>query len=81
MESRYKAITSAMSSQIQDLEEQEQKAASRWRHSREELDRQSEKYQLSHEEWRETAYDRRAENPQAGSFKHPRGQAASGNRV
>lgn len=64
MESRYKAITSAMSSQIQDLEEQEQKAASRWRHSREELDRQSEKYQLSHEEWRETAYDRRAETHQ-----------------
>lgn len=64
IESRYRAITSAMSSKIQDLEEQEQKAAGRWRHSREELDRQSEKYQLFNEEWKEIIYDRRAETQQ-----------------
>lgn len=60
-EARFKAITSTMSRELLDLEEQEQKALKRFRAAEEELKRLKEKYQLADGEWLSVDYNPKEE--------------------
>ena len=64
MEARYAAITSHMSREIQELEEQEQRAGNRYQESVEELEHLQTKYGLSREECQQVAYNREEESRQ-----------------
>lgn len=60
-EARFKAITSTMSRELLDLEEQEQKALKRFQAAGEELKRLKEKYQLTDGEWLSVDYNPKEE--------------------
>ncbi len=64
MEARYAAITSHMSQEIQELEEQEQRAGNRYQESVEELEHLQAKHGLSEEECRQVTYNREEESRQ-----------------
>ncbi len=64
LEARYRAITAAMSQEIQDLEEQEQRAGKRYEESREELEHLRKKYHLKEHAWAKTLYNRKEESHQ-----------------
>lgn len=64
MEARYKAVTSAMSQEIHELEEQERKAAKHYEDLVEELEHLKGKYRLRDGEWLETRYSRKEESRQ-----------------
>ncbi len=61
MEARYAAITSSFSVQLQDLEEQEQRAAKRYQQGAEELEHLRLKYHLEAESWLTVTYHRKEE--------------------
>ncbi len=64
LEARYRAITAAMSQEIQDLEEQEQRAGNRYEESREELEHLRQKYRLKQNAWKGIFYSRKEESHQ-----------------
>lgn len=64
IEARYAAITSHMSQEIQELEEQEQRAGRRYQEAFEELGHLLKKYGLAEEECRQVAYNREEESRQ-----------------
>lgn len=64
MEARYAAITSHMSQEIQELEEQEQRAGNRYQDAQEELEHLQKKYGLSGGDWEQVRYDRQEESHQ-----------------
>lgn len=64
MEARYAAITSRMSQEIQELEASEQRAASRYQESLDELLHLQKKYDFSDEEWKDVSYNREEESHQ-----------------
>ncbi|MDO4272900.1 MAG: hypothetical protein Q4D16_04450 [Eubacteriales bacterium] len=64
MEARYQAITSAMSQELHELEEQERKAARRSGDSEDELKHLKVKYGLRPEEWMNIRYNRKEESHQ-----------------
>lgn len=64
MEARYAAITTSMSQELQELEEQEQKAAKRCQNLSEELMQHQKKYGLAPEEWKGVIYSRKEEQHQ-----------------
>ena len=64
MEARYAAITSCMSQEIQELEEQEQRAGKRYQDAADELEHLRRKYRLSEENLEQVSYDREEESHQ-----------------
>lgn len=64
MLARYAAITSHMSQEIQELEEQEQRAGSRYREAADELLHLQRKYGLKGEDWIKVVYSREEETHQ-----------------
>lgn len=64
MEARYQAITSNLSTQLQELEGQEKKAMERCKKAAGQLQEFSVKYCLKEEEWLGTAYDKREQRHQ-----------------
>lgn len=58
MEARYSAITSRMSQQIQELEEQEVKAVGRYQEAADELEHLQRNYGIADGEWRRVSYTR-----------------------
>lgn len=64
MEARYAAITSRMSQEIQELEEQEQRAGNRCQAAVDELEHLQRKYGLSGEEPEQVCYNREEESHQ-----------------
>ena len=64
MLARYAAITSHMSQEIQELEEQEQRAGSRYREAADELLHLQKKYGLKKEDWVQVVYNREEETHQ-----------------
>ena len=64
MEARYAAVTSQMSQEIQELEEQEQRAAGRYQDAADELLHLQRKYGFAKEEWAHVSYSREEESHQ-----------------
>lgn len=64
MEARYAAVTSQMSQEIQELEEQEQRAAGRYQDAADELLHLQRKYGFAKEEWAHISYSREEESHQ-----------------
>ncbi|MCI9618372.1 MAG: hypothetical protein HFG85_00225 [Dorea sp.] len=64
LEARYAAITSSMSQEIQELEDQEQKAGSRCQEAADELLHLQRKYGLTADEWSDISYSREEETHQ-----------------
>lgn len=60
-EARFRAITSSMSQELQDLEQQEQKALRRYQEAKEELERLSEKYHVKDQAWMGVEYHAKEE--------------------
>lgn len=60
-EARFRAITSNMSQELQDLEQQEQKVLRRYQEAKEELERLSEKYHVKAPAWMEVEYHAKEE--------------------
>ena len=61
MEARYEAITSALSRELKDMEEQEKKAQGRYRREKEELEYLQKKYRLQPEQWAQIIYNKKEE--------------------
>lgn len=61
MEARYFAITNRLSRELQDMEEQEQRAAKRYQDAAEDLERLRLKHRLEAEEWQSVAYNAKEE--------------------
>lgn len=72
MEARYAAITSNMSLELQDLENQEEKAGRRYKDAVDELQHLRDKYRLKDGAWKEIHYDRREESQQEILFEDRR---------
>ncbi len=64
LEARYRAVTAAVSREIQSLEEQEVRTGRRYQKACEELNHLSAKYQVTSDQWAEIAYSRREETHQ-----------------
>lgn len=64
MENRYLAITSSMSQEIQELEQQEQRILKRYEQASEELEYLRKKYHLKAAAWKNISYDRKEEQHQ-----------------
>ena len=61
MEARYEAITSVLSQELKNLEEQERKTSGRYQREKEELDYIQKKYRLKPAQWSGIIYDRKEE--------------------
>lgn len=57
LEARYEAITTKMSSQLQDLEQQQEKTRRNLDRAKEELSKLQKKYHLSEQAWKDTGYN------------------------
>ena len=66
MEARYEAITSVLSQELKNLEEQERRSAARYQREKEDLDYLQKKYHLKPEQWSGVIYDRKEESHQEG---------------
>ena len=66
MEARYEAITSVLSQELKNLEEQEQKAEARYQRELADLEYLQKKYSLKREQWSGVIYDRKEEMHQEG---------------
>lgn len=64
MEIRYMAVTGSMSLEIQELENQEKRAAKRYEDEAEELAHLKEKYRLKADAWKDIRYSRKEESHQ-----------------
>lgn len=64
MKARYAAITSAMSQEIQELEDQEHRLAARCQEALDELKHLQRDYGLASEEWRQVSYSREEKSHQ-----------------
>lgn len=64
LENQYLAITSLMSKEIQDLEQQEQRSLKRFSQACEELEYLRKKYRLKSGDWKDILYNRREEQHQ-----------------
>lgn len=64
MEARYAAITSHMSQEIQELEEQEQRAGNRYQDAADELEHLKRKYGISGKDLKQVSYNREEESHQ-----------------
>ena len=64
MEARYEAITSVLSQELKNLEEQERSSAARYQREKEDLDYLQKKYHLKPEQWSGGIYDRKEESHQ-----------------
>lgn len=64
LEARYRAVTAAVSKEIQSLEEHKQRSGKRYQKACGELTHLSEKYHVTREQWAKIAYSRREETHQ-----------------
>lgn len=64
LEARYRAVTSAVSQEIQSLEERERRSSRRYQKAQEELKHLSGKFHVSEEQWKEIIYSRKEESHQ-----------------
>lgn len=64
MEARYEAITSVLSQELKDLEEQERRTVVRFQREKEELEHLQKKYRLDPGQWEQIIYDRKEETHQ-----------------
>ena len=64
MEARYEAITSVLSQELKDLEEQERRTVVRFQREKEELEHLQKKYRLNPGQWEQIIYDRKEETHQ-----------------
>lgn len=69
IEARYAAITTSMSQELKELEDQEQRAARRCQNISDELVRLKEKYGLKADEWEGISYSRKEEKHQESMLK------------
>ena len=69
-EARYAAITTSMSQELQELEDQERRSAKRHQNANEELVRLREKYGLKAGEWKDIVYSRKEEQHQESMLKN-----------
>ncbi len=69
-EARYAAITTSMSQELQELEDQERRSAKRHQNANEELARLREKYGLKAGEWKDIVYSRKEEQHQESMLKN-----------
>ncbi len=81
LEGRYAAITMSMSQELQDLEEQEQKAAKRYQSASDELMQLGEKYGLKPDDWKNVTYSRKEEQHQESMQKIRREKIAQKQRL
>lgn len=73
-EARFEAITSRMSLQVQDLEQQLKKTAANRNKQRKELERLSRKYGLAQQDWQDVRYDEKEETHQEILLEDRRGK-------
>lgn len=64
LEARYEAITSGISQELQELEEQYRKAGKKLDREREELKKKQKKYRLKDEEWKQITYNEKEQSHQ-----------------
>lgn len=64
LEARYRAVTAAVSKEIQSLEEQELRSGRRYQKACEELNHLSAKYRVTADQWADIVYSRREETHQ-----------------